>query len=128
MPEARFCPWCAADLLVRLSDGCVGSRVIGTEISRVYDGVLYWVCPDCLGSWHRWPADSPYRAEAEQFAGPPPRMRQAVDAWAEANLPGALERLAEPSKPDDPAEIRRRVEELRAAKSVRPIPSTEGTQ
>lgn len=33
----------------------------------------------------------------------------------------------EPGIPDDPAEIRRRVEELRAAKSFRSIPTTEGT-
>lgn len=28
-------------------------RQIGVEVSGVYDGVLYWMCPDCGGRWHR---------------------------------------------------------------------------
>lgn len=32
-----------------------GSRTIGIEVRGVYDGVLYWACPDCRGTWHRWP-------------------------------------------------------------------------
>ena len=29
------------------------SRVIGNEIWGVYDGVLYWSCPDCGYAWVR---------------------------------------------------------------------------
>ena len=30
------------------------SRIIGVEIRGVYDGVLFWACPECGGTWHRW--------------------------------------------------------------------------
>lgn len=30
------------------------SRKIGIEVRGVYDGILYWRCPDCGGTWHRW--------------------------------------------------------------------------
>lgn len=30
------------------------SRVIGVEIPGEYDGVLYWMCPDCGSRWHRF--------------------------------------------------------------------------
>lgn len=43
------------------------SRTIGVEIRGVYDGVLYWQCPDCGGKWHRWPEGHPYRAQAERY-------------------------------------------------------------
>jgi hypothetical protein len=43
------------------------SRVIGIEVSEVYDGVLFWQCPDCGGRWHRWPENGPYRAQAEPY-------------------------------------------------------------
>jgi Zn-finger nucleic acid-binding protein len=32
-----------------------GGRAIGVEVLGVYDGVLYWQCPDCDGMWNRWP-------------------------------------------------------------------------
>ena len=32
------------------------SRLVGVEVSGVYDGVLYWQCPDCGAAWHRFPA------------------------------------------------------------------------
>jgi hypothetical protein len=28
-------------------------REIGVEVRGVYDGVLYWKCPDCGGTWDR---------------------------------------------------------------------------
>jgi hypothetical protein len=41
-------------------------RKIGIEVQGVYDGVLYWQCPDCGGKWHRW--DNPeMRQRAERF-------------------------------------------------------------
>jgi hypothetical protein len=30
------------------------SRMIGHEVPGVYDGVLYWACPDCGARWHRF--------------------------------------------------------------------------
>lgn len=30
------------------------SRIIGIEQPGVYDGVLYWMCPDCGKAWQRW--------------------------------------------------------------------------
>lgn len=30
------------------------SRVIGHEVWGVYDGILFWVCPDCGLAWSRW--------------------------------------------------------------------------
>ncbi len=29
-------------------------REIGVQVSGVYDGVLYWMCPDCGHTWHRF--------------------------------------------------------------------------
>ncbi len=49
------CPHCNADL----RDGDY-SRLIGVEIPGVYDGVLYWLCPDCNGTFHRWDDDGGY--------------------------------------------------------------------
>ena len=39
------------------------SRMIGVEVPWVYDGVLYWKCPDCDIAWPRFPeTDRRYRA------------------------------------------------------------------
>ncbi len=43
------------------------SRVIGMEVRGVYDGVLYWQCPDCGGRWHRWPPGDRLHGRAEQY-------------------------------------------------------------
>lgn len=44
------------------------TTVIGVEIQGVYDGVLFWACPDCHGTWNRWdPERDPYRwGQAEE--------------------------------------------------------------
>jgi predicted RNA-binding Zn-ribbon protein involved in translation (DUF1610 family) len=42
-------------------------RTIGQEIPGVYDGVLYWFCPDCGGKWHRWPEGHYLRNRAEKY-------------------------------------------------------------
>jgi hypothetical protein len=39
-------------------------RTIGVELRGVYDGVLYWMCPDCGGTWHRWPEGHELRSRA----------------------------------------------------------------
>lgn len=48
------------------------SRIVGVEISEIYDGVLYWMCPDCGFAW------------ARQF-GMPSRDRQSEQAAATSN-------------------------------------------
>lgn len=30
------------------------SRLIGVEVRGVYDGILYWMCPDCGFAFHRF--------------------------------------------------------------------------
>ena len=48
-------------------------KEIGIEIMGVYDGVLFWKCKDCGGTWHRWPEGHDLRARAEPFInGPQP--------------------------------------------------------
>lgn len=42
-------------------------KEIGIEVMGVYDGVLYWQCKDCGGTWHRWPEDHYLRARAEPY-------------------------------------------------------------
>lgn len=60
------CPLCGTDLIgdpipqESRDRGSYGEathfrREIGVEIRGVYDGVLYWKCPDCGGAWNRWP-------------------------------------------------------------------------
>lgn len=77
--KATHCPKCSADLrgtpipqkYIDAGYYAPGtthySRTIGVEISGVYDGVLFWQCPDCGGRWHRWPEGSAYRDRAERF-------------------------------------------------------------
>lgn len=59
------CPLCGADLTgdlinkdYRYADWDAApqfySRTIMVEIPEVYDGGLYYMCPDCNGAWHRW--------------------------------------------------------------------------
>jgi rubrerythrin len=53
------CPRCASPL---------GDRLIGVEVSGVYDGILVWCCPDCGHLWPRHGQDRPGpRASAERF-------------------------------------------------------------
>ncbi len=42
-------------------------KTIGVEVSGTYDGVLYWMCPDCEGKWHRWPEGSAYHEAAKEY-------------------------------------------------------------
>jgi hypothetical protein len=45
-------------------------RTICVEIRGVYDGGLFWQCPDCGGRWHRWPEGHYLRERAEQYVNP----------------------------------------------------------
>lgn len=72
------CPHCGADLKgdpipqEAIDAGYYGSathfrREIGVEVPGVYDGILYWICPDCPGKWHRWPEGHHLRTRAEVY-------------------------------------------------------------
>ena len=70
------CPHCGADLcgpaIPEESKKWYGeytnfSRVIGIEHSEIYDGTLYYRCPDCGGTWHRFSEGRPLHAEAAPF-------------------------------------------------------------
>lgn len=72
-----ICPHCEANLQGApipqeyIDKGWYGdkthySRIIGVEIREVYDGVLFWQCPDCGGRWQRF-TDPHYRAKAEKY-------------------------------------------------------------
>ena len=58
------CPSCGASLT-----GAVGpdvpptTRMIGVQIPRLYDGVLFWTCPRCGWAWPRTFPNQPQRAE-----------------------------------------------------------------
>lgn len=68
------------------------SRVIGVEIQGIYDGVLFWACPDCGKTWHRWKLEE-MRVKAE------PYMKQ-----HEAKYASMVEQVDTPgSKPGAPA-------------------------
>ena len=41
-------------------------RQIGVEVSEVYDGILYYQCPDCGYKWHRFTAGSLHE-EAKRY-------------------------------------------------------------
>jgi len=53
----KQCPKCRADLGYEDKDDDAVTwytRAIGIEVRTVYDGVLYWRCPECDGQWHYW--------------------------------------------------------------------------
>jgi hypothetical protein len=77
MTDDNTCPHCNADLQGKpipqeyIDEGFYGdlthySRRIGVEIRGVYDGMLFWQCPDCGGRWHRW-TDADMRKKAEPY-------------------------------------------------------------
>jgi hypothetical protein len=60
--KERHCPHCAADLYGEVIPGHADEngneqryrRALGIEIPGVYDGTLFYACPDCHETWHRW--------------------------------------------------------------------------
>lgn len=44
------------------------SRAIGCDVRGVYDGVLYWYCPDCGHAWPRKFAHGPLRKLSVKYA------------------------------------------------------------
>lgn len=69
--DYTHCPYCETDLrgeripeaVAEAYSGTHWRREIGHEIRGVYDGVLYWRCPDCHRPYHRWPVGS-FQADA----------------------------------------------------------------
>ena len=48
----KECRHCGADQEHKVGDRLY-YHTIGVEISHVYDGVLFWACPFCGGTWDR---------------------------------------------------------------------------
>lgn len=70
MYKNNTCPWCAASLQGQPIPGTTDaftSRKIGVERPMVYDGVLYWECPDCGGTWQRFLEGTRQYAAARPF-------------------------------------------------------------
>ena len=42
------------DIREHYSEPFKWSRVIGIEDPRIYDGVSWWMCPECKAKWDRW--------------------------------------------------------------------------
>lgn len=77
MSDVRNCPGCGSDqrgdeIPAKYAD-CYPSgathywRTIMIEIPGVYDGGLYFQCPNCGHRWHRWPEGHHLRAKAEPY-------------------------------------------------------------
>jgi len=74
-PTEEVCPHCGADLLgepvpERFQHPGVGTRYargLAIEIRGVYDGSLFYACPDCWGTWHRFDPTDPLWAAAEKY-------------------------------------------------------------
>jgi hypothetical protein len=76
MSELATCPHCKVSLqgavIPEASRHWYGTatyyrREIGVEIPSVYDGMLYFQCPDCGGCWHRFPVGHYLRERAEPY-------------------------------------------------------------
>lgn len=71
--ERDNCPHCGYYLTYRLkTNGEVYRRTLLVEIPGHGDVGLYWKCPECLGTWHRWSGDTgplsrKYHEWAEDF-------------------------------------------------------------
>lgn len=65
--------WASPDPAVRFSrpyapDQTHFRREIGYEDRDVYDGVLFWFCPDCGHAWHFWTNAHGSRYQAAETA------------------------------------------------------------
>ena len=79
MERLTNCPHCDADqqggLIPEQARAYYGgethfSRSIMVEMPGVYDGGLYWECPDCGGTWHRWEPGTHLHAVASRMGAP----------------------------------------------------------
>lgn len=76
MSKQSVCPQCGADFAY----GETGqySRKIGVEIQGVYDGVLFWQCPDCQGRWHRFAETDPLYELANYYINIRPKQKAGI--------------------------------------------------
>jgi len=72
------CPHCGVSLLgapipqASRDAGYYGAathfrREVGNEVPWDFDGVLFWECPDCGGTWQRFDLTSPRHHVAEKY-------------------------------------------------------------
>lgn len=70
------CPHCGTslqgapipdDLRQHYGDATHFQRFIGVEVAGVYDGALFYRCPDCGHPFHRWPEGHELRIKAAPF-------------------------------------------------------------
>lgn len=76
------CPHCGFNLVGDLIADMLGEKVaiecyggadqhwrkeVGVEVSGVYDGTLYYQCPECDGTWQRWAPGSGLHEKAAPY-------------------------------------------------------------
>lgn len=78
LPQKDNCPHCGLNLnggliadvvgeeVARSYEGAFWRREIGVEVPEVYDGTLYYRCPECGGEWHRWSESSGFQEKANE--------------------------------------------------------------
>lgn len=69
VPEFNLCPHCAYQLRPNMSNAHM------YEIRGLYDGFVFWQCPDCSGMWHRWEKGNPYRERVDRWLEKHPEFR-----------------------------------------------------
>jgi len=53
-------------------------REVGCDVPGAYDGVLFWMCPDCGGTWQRFDLTSPLHHAAKKYIHGSPYKRGRV--------------------------------------------------
>ncbi|MET0701700.1 MAG: hypothetical protein ABWY93_18775 [Mycobacterium sp.] len=61
------CPACGVNLIYRRTTFRWLSRVEPVIVTEIWPSALYWRCPDCGATWHRWPAGDRLHQAAEQL-------------------------------------------------------------
>lgn len=68
------CPHCYVDLrgsVIPDTDPVeYYSMLVGVYISHIYDGVLFWQCPNCDGRIHRWREGTDMWRKADPYVRP----------------------------------------------------------
>lgn len=67
------------------------SHLLGIEISAIYDGILYWQCPNCNHRTNRWPEGHFLHDRAEHWIAQA-NLREKLDApLHEENTPSVVD-------------------------------------
>jgi len=74
MTRPDNCPHCGVSLIGEpLPSSLYGGnetpwrREVGCEVQGAFDGVLFWKCPDCGGTWQRFDLTSPLHHVAKKY-------------------------------------------------------------